>query len=152
MKIHRNYLNPTFCPVTWLMLYLYYNKHTSGPLFQLGGKGVTVGTWKGMLDHWFIAAGLRTPGIPGVQQAGGASSHSIRRSAAQWAGRCGAREIDVRNAGRWRSMKILAKYMAQGALQREDYEDNEEQEEDPIFRLWVFKKVAAVSELGLDAM
>ena len=49
-------------------------------------------------------------------------------------------------------MKILAKYMAQGALQREDYEDNEEQEEDPIFRLWVFKKVAAVSELGLDAM
>ena len=33
---------------------------------------------------------------------------SIRRTAAQWAGRCGARLCDVRNAGRWQTMKVTA--------------------------------------------
>ena len=153
MKIHRNYLNPMFCPVLWLCIYLRYSGHTSGPLFQLGGKGVAVGVWIGMLNHWFEVAGMRTKGVPGVTPSSGASSHSIRRSAAQWAGRCGAREIDVRNAGRWQSMLILAKYMAQGHVARANYEDDEDHpQDDPIFRMWVFKKVAISSLSGLDML
>ena len=50
-------------------------------------------------------------------------------------------------------MAILAKYMAQGAVQREEYEDDEDgPREDPIFGMWVFKKVTSASEAGLDIM
>ena len=145
MKIHRNYVNPTFCPVLALLVYLHYSGHTSGPIFQLGGNHVDVGTWKRMLLRWFELVGLRNAGA-GAK----CTSHSVRRSAAQWAGRCGARELDVRNAGRWRSMQILAKYMAQGAVTREEYEEGEEPVQDPIFRMWVFKKVTSASSTSLD--
>ena len=58
-----------------------------------------------------------------------------------------------RNAGRWRSMLILAKYLAQGAMQREAYEDDEEgPQEDPIFKVFVFKKVTSAAASGLDIM
>lgn len=162
MKIHRNYLNPDFDPVFWLMAYLSYQDATSGPLFQDNGQGLSVDTWTGMTDHLFEAAGLRTkarsaepanestgaPARPAVAPSG-CTNHSIRRSAAQWAGRCGARELDVRNAGRWKSMKVLATYMAQGALQRDEYEDSGDAATlDPIFKTWVFKKVTNATEAG----
>ena len=164
MKIHRNYLDPIFCPVTWVLIYLKYAGHTTGPLFALPKDDTMAGLsdpqWKGMLAHWFLKAGLRTRAIPASEEDGqprippkGCSSHSIRRSAAQWASRCGAREMDVRNAGRWRSMLILAKYLAQGAMQREAYEDDEEgPQEDPIFKVFVFKKVTSAAASGLDIM
>jgi len=163
LKIHRNYLDETYCPVTWTLIYLSYAGLESGPLFQrlVKGKGclpVTDTIWCGMTNHWFAKAGIRVQGGGGSEgnprmPASGATNHSIRRSAAQWAGRCGAREMDVRNAGRWRSMAILAKYMAQGAVQREEYEDDEEgPREDPIFSMFVFKKVTSASDGGLDIM
>ena len=160
LKIHRNYLDQRFCPVFWLLIYLKYAGHTTGPLFQVNGQAIPEKVWTGMTNHWFVQAGLRTPGRPANRDTGqprmkpkGCSNHSIRRSAAQWAGRCGAREMDVRNAGRWRSMAILAKYMAQGAVQREAYEDDEEgAQEDPIFSMFVFKKVTSAGIGGLDIM
>jgi hypothetical protein len=171
VKIHRNYLDPTYCPVFWLLMYLKHSQNTQGAVFQdddaaRKGQNLTDTQWIGMTDHWFGAAGLRVNGRGAVQAGAdgntkhapavpfsGCTNHSIRRSAAQWAGRCGAREIDVRNAGRWRSMQILAKYMAQGAIQREDYEDDEDgPKEDPIFGMFVFKKVTRASEAGQDIM
>ena len=164
MKIHRNYLDVTYCPVTWLLYYLVYTEHEEGAIFQLSSKGVfkniTESQWCGMTNHLFESAGIRvngkaanrTNGTPAVPSSG-ASNHSIRRSAAQWAGRCGAREMDVRNAGRWRTMVILAKYMGQGAIEREAYEDDEDgPSEDPIFGMWVFKKVTTAGSGGLDEM
>lgn len=152
MKIHRNYLDPTYCPVTALLIYLKYSGVTSGPLFQRKVKGAWLPIndviWCGMTNHWFTAAKMRGPDAK--EQF---TNHSIRRTAAQWAGRCGAREMDVRNAGRWRSMAILAKYMAQGAVQREEYEDDEDgPREDPIFTMWVFKKVTSAAQGGVDIM
>ena len=152
-KIHRNYLDPTYCPVLWLLFYLRASKHVSGPLFQRKGSAISEAEWIRMTNHWFETAGIRTRGWKGVRKPTGCSNHSIRRSAAQWAGRCGAREMDVRNAGRWRSMQILAKYMAQGAVQREEYEDDDgTQRSDPIFEMWVFKKTTSAAVGGLDIM
>tara|TARA_B100000780_G_scaffold250519_1_gene196708 strand:- start:750 stop:1193 length:444 start_codon:yes stop_codon:yes gene_type:complete len=147
--------------VTWLLIYLQYHQHTEGKLFQdQKGRPVKEQTWVGMTNHWFVAAGLRKKGVPAdeeegipAQQPTGCSNHSIRRSAAQWAGRCGARELDVRCAGRWRTMQILAKYMAQGAVTREAYEDDEDgPQEDPIFKMWVFKRVTSAATGGVDIM
>ena len=169
MKIRRNYLDATYCPVLWTLIYLKYSGHETGALFQMPGgrrKGerVTDTCWCGMTNHWFEKVGIRVGGHAASRDpdtdeyisargARGATNHSIRRSAAQWAGRCGAREMDVRNAGRWRSMQILAKYLGQGAMEREAYEDDEEGPcQDPIFRMWVFKRVTAASDAGLDIM
>ena len=165
MKIHRNYLDVTYCPVTWLLYYLTYTGHEEGGLFQLPRKvtrelkNITETQWCGMTNHLFEQAGIRVngkPAKPGVHPAipsSGKSNHSIRRSAAQWAGRCGAREMESRNAGRWRTMEILARYMGQGTIEREEYEDDEEgPRDDPIFKMWVFKKVTTSNEAGLDEM
>ena len=146
-------------------MHMQYYEHTEGKLFQdvdTGGepKDVTEAEWIRMTNHWFVNAGLRTKGVPGDAEEGmpaqpptGCSNHSIRRSAAQWAGRCNAKELEVRCAGRWKSMQILAKYMAQGAITRESYEDDEDgTQEDPIFKMWVFKRVTSAAAGGVDIM
>ena len=158
LKIHRNRLDPTYCPVTWLMTYWHLAGITEGAIFQQNGEAVKDDAWCSMTNHWFVQAGLRRKGTRGDPETGagatkpsGCSNHSIRRSSAQWAGRCGAREMDVRNAGRWLSMQILAKYMAQGAVQREEYEDDEDgPQEDPIFKMFVFKKTTSAASAGRD--
>lgn len=149
IKIHRNYTRDTrFCPVYWTLLYLQYSGHTTGPIFKNeGAEGgrVKATQWIRMTAHMFYHANQRF----GFKQ--GCTNHSIRRSAAQWAGRCGAREVDVKNAGRWLSMEVMARYMAQGAQMRDDYEDDG-RGEDPIFSVWCFKKVTSATPDGRDAM
>ena len=166
MKIRRNYLDPTYCPVLWLMVYFAHTKHDDedGPIWRkTNGDRITPESWTGMTNYLFVEAGIRMRGVPEdpetgepARRASGCSNHSIRRSAAQWAGRCGAREMDVRNAGRWRSMVVLAKYMAQGAMERDAYEDLADdvdgQELDPIFRMFVFKKATSAAVGGQDIM
>ena len=115
------------------------------------------------MNRLFEEAGLRTAMIPAqpaahgqpavpVVLATGCSTHSIRRSAAQWGGRCQATVQDVRCAGRWKTVGELLKYMGQGALQREQYENDDEVEgQDPIFRMFVFKPVTE-AQRGQDDM
>ena len=87
------------------------------------------------------------------EPAAGCTPHSIRRSAAQWAGRCGADINDVRNCGRWKTMEMVIRYMAQGALQREQYQNDEDGDgQDPIFRMFVFKPVTESAASGQDIM
>ena len=57
----------------------------------------------------------------------------------------------MKNAGRWLSMEVMARYMAQGAQMRDDYEDDG-RGEDPIFSVWCFKKVTSAAPDGRDAM
>ena len=141
MKIHRNYCDPRFCPVLWLIILLFYQGMTEGPIFQSEtGEGFAPAQWQTALKHLFTAASLYTPASNG-QRGHGCTSHSIRRSAAQWASRCGGRDSDVRNTGRWKGLKHLLRYLAQGAMTREDYEDDEV--EDPIFSMWVYKRTCS---------
>ena len=76
-----------------------------------------------------------------VEQAGrGVTNQGIRRSAAQWAGRCGCQLIlDLANNGRWKTLDTIAVYMGQGAKKRKEAEFAHGT--DPIFRTWVWKPV-----------
>jgi len=145
MRIHRNYVDQRFCPVFWLLLYLKYAGHTDGPVFR-GDRGgnISADMWRAVTNHLFYHASVNH----GFQK--GCTNHSIRRSSAQWAARCGATEMEIRNAGRWRCMEVLARYLTQGYQQRSEF--NQEGEEDPIIRVWVFHRVTVANVDGQDIM
>jgi hypothetical protein len=155
MRIYRNYLDPRFCPVTWLLIALHYSGITSGPLFQTtdsegkpSGTAHSEGHWENTTKRLFTAAGLYTAGHKGADgsyiKPVGVTNSGIRRSAAQWAGRCAGREIDCANNGRWKTYTEMARYMGQGAKRRQGHENDGGQ--DPIFSMWVWKPVAVGSE------
>ena len=77
------------------------------------------------------------------------TNQSIRRSAAQWAGRCGANIIDVKNTGRWASMSMLAKYIGHGVDWRARLEEGGAT--DPICATWVYKRSTTAGEGGQSA-
>jgi hypothetical protein len=85
----------------------------------------------------------RADGSPGPP---GCTNHSIRRSGAQWAGRCGASEVAIRNAGRWRSMNQMVKYLGQGQEARATALESNGGI-DPIARRFCFKEVSVA---GVD--
>ena len=110
MRLWRNYLDPRFCPVTWLVTWLHYSDIRNCPLFQSFEGGRPSGThmsttqWTGATGRLFTAAGLYEPGhyTEGVEEemgewvpAAGVTNHGIRRSVCQWASRCGADSLDV---------------------------------------------------------
>jgi hypothetical protein len=76
------------------------------------------------------------------------SSHSIRRSAAQWAARCGVDILKIRDIGRWTSFDHMALYVAEG---------NRESKRilkkyggiDPIYKVWVFNEDTAVDSIAM---
>ena len=155
MRLWRNYLDSRFCPVTWLLLWLHHSRIHQGPLFQHftagepDGRHLPETTWTGATRRMFTAAGLYTPGYVDEDTghrvlAQGVTNHGIRRSACQWAGRCGAKETDVMNNGRWKTVTEMIKYMAQGATTRNRHELDSGT--DPIFKTWVWKPVTMASE------
>lgn len=77
------------------------------------------------------------------------TNQSIRRSAAQWAGRCGAHIVHPRNTGRWKSLDMLAKYMGHGVDWRANLESGGGT--DPIFRVWVYKPSTTAGATGRSA-
>jgi hypothetical protein len=154
-RVHRNYLDVRFCPVTWLLTWLSLSGITSGPIFQrLGAEGKPTGKaqnetiWQNMTQKIFIAAGLYLPGNKKEKRKGaGCTNHSIRRSAAQWAGRCGAGEQDCANNGRWKTWECMAKYLAAGSTKRR-VNQHDRNGEDPIFKVWVWKPVVVGNVSG----
>ena len=141
IKIHRNYLDARFCPVTWLMLYLKIFAIEKGPIFQdKDGVGIKEPSWLDSTDRLFKAAGLYIPGQ------GGCTNHSIRKAACQWAGRCLANPLDVKNCGRWQSYDEMADYYAQGQARRARL--TEGNGVDPIWRMWVWKPCCAPNADG----
>lgn len=163
LRVHRNYLDQRFCPVFWLLLWFKYSRIVSGPIFRpiirggphsgdVSDSSLTPEMWRGMTKALFIAAGLYTPttfemvfdvskgkDVRQVKDEGhGVTNQGIRRSALQWAGRCGAKNvIDVKNVSRHKSGDTLAIYLAQGAKRRSEKEFDHGA--DPIFKTWVWK-------------
>ena len=66
------------------------------------------------------------------------SSHSIRRSAARWARRCGASDRILLEVGRWKDWNQLKTYLGEG----EDDIELDEDGKDPVLKFWVFKTEA----------
>lgn len=170
IRLHRNYVNTRFCPVTWLLTYLHAHGIKSGPIFQKEefvrkeagdpesfsrsiptGENMSPDQWTTMTERLFIEAGLYTK-AKDDRPSKGCTNHSIRRSAAQWAGRCGAQELWVRNNGRWKTMEELVKYMGQGAMVRDKAIEANGGGDDPIRQVWWYKPVTVASYDGNDAM
>ena len=153
MRLWRNYRDARFCPVYWLTTYLRYYKLRKGPIFQFKEKVMSPEQWETATDALFKKAGLYVAKhydeelrcvVPGK----GCTNHSIRRSAAQWAGRCDGREVDVRNGGRWRTMKEMAHYMAQGAYMSVQAREAAGTGRDPILDMWCFQPVCISGPRG----
>ena len=134
--------------MTWFMLYLRVFNIDKGPIFQTdAGRALKEATWIRRTDKLFKAAGLYTPANTalGIDKSG-CTNHSIRKSACQWAGRCCANPLDVKNNGRWISYDEMAEYYAQGSVRRSRL--TEGGGVDPIWRMWVWKPVASPGEDG----
>ena len=139
VRLHRNYLDARFCPVTWLLIYLHYLKkeikRSTGPLFaddRSGhvGKVLKPARFQTAMMKLFDKCFLFT-----------CTSHSIRRSAFQWCGRCGGQESVAKLTARHTpASSEFYKYMEDGCKKREKAEsENDEGWIDPIFKSWVWK-------------
>lgn len=134
MKLFRNYLDPRFCPVTFLILWQRYSGLTTGKLWG----NVTHAMWKGRLMT-MLQNFMGKPNLSG---------HSPRRTAAEWAGRCGDKGLGTRNAGRWKSWVTMMRYVGQGTSIADSYATTV----DPIFKTWVFKPITSAGVGNQDDM
>jgi len=66
------------------------------------------------------------------------ASHSIRRSAAQWAARCGASLNITRDIGRWQTVQTPLVHLAEGQRQSEEAAHGAENGVDPVHESWPF--------------
>ena len=66
------------------------------------------------------------------------SAHSIRRSGAQWAGRCGADLDAIMQGGLWETYDNLLTYIQEGRLTAAELVS--ERGDDPIFKFWVWER------------
>ena len=128
-RIHRNYLDTRFCPVSWLTLFVKYSKRRRGPYFvpEGGDRFKTSQPFVLMVMRVFQEVGL--PDL---------TSHSLRRSTYQWAGRCNGQESKMKLTARHTgNTNCFVRYLADG------YENHTGFEEaglpDPIEKMWVWK-------------
>jgi hypothetical protein len=125
----RLYANPQdlrYCPVHWVFKEWSLRSKDGEPLTGPIIQSVTSTNFMKDLKQLFMAAGL-TP----------CSSHSIRRSAAQWARRCGADLSVIRNIGRWVEYSNLLLYIAEAEkISREKRRNNNGR--DPLWDFWMF--------------
>lgn len=97
---------------------------------------IPVETWNNILNTIFLIAGFPT-----------ATPHSIRRSAAQWASRCGAESYQIQNAGRWsKESTSWRTYVSAGHLEINRYFGRV----DPIRALWVFHAISYDSSIRAE--
>ena len=129
-RIYANHLDSRFCPVTWLKIHWELEANADGPICSK----CTPDTYRRDLRKLF--------GIHGFDY----TSHSIRRSGAQWARRCGADLIHVRNVGRWCDLKTILVYIAEGELLgRRAIRNNNGA--DPVHLIWRFDTDSMISTM-----
>ena len=140
LHMYRNHVDGDYCPVFWLLYYLALYDITSGPIFQ-GDNGEYLSR-----PFWYRTVNAIFDMVPRLQQC---TSHSIRRSAATWAGRCKAQVPAVRKCGRWVSTETMFKYMEDGRAQ---YERNTQYGSiDPQQFIWVFKDPSVGESASSDS-
>ena len=141
IKIHANPKNTRFCPVHWLLEHWSLRNDNDGSkdgtapiLDKIGSE-----TWREWLKQLFLSVGLHSY-----------SSHSLRRSAAMWASRCGATLYVIKNVGRWETVEQMLLYVAEGRLMmlRAIKENGGV---DPVWSFWSFSIDTMVGTLECDA-
>lgn len=144
IKLHRNYVNPRYCPVTWLLLHLKTQGKLTGPLFAgKDGTAISSAVWKAMLSRWFHLAGL-------VDK----KSHALRAGAIQSAARQNARLWEILAMSRSSSVQRALVYLQEAAALGEAAKNavHGGRSYDPIYDIVVWKPVVdnqlAMTEFG----
>jgi hypothetical protein len=127
LRLYHNPLDLRFCPLHWLFKHWALRSQRSAPLTK-GPiiESLSAHTFMTDLKSLFKGAGLPT-----------CSSHSIRRSAAQWARRCGADIVVIRNVGRWVDLRNLLAYIAEAEMISRDRR-RRNNGVDPVRNVWFF--------------
>lgn len=128
VTIYRNYTDPRFCPVFWLMYMLTLRKKRGdrmvGKLFPYKDSNL----FQRRLKTLFKKAGLNK-----------CSSHSVRRTAGQWAIRCGVDLKVLVDVGRWIDFNEARRYVGQGQSAHRDAVHDSVDGKDPVGRVWFFR-------------
>jgi hypothetical protein len=134
IAIPRNYTDPRFCPVFWLMKMLAMRKQLKLPL-------------RGKLFPYAKSKPLQTKLKNVFKKAGMPkfSSHSVRRTAAQWAAQCGADLKTIMDVGRWVDINVVRKYVGQGQADHTRLVAETTDGKDPIGFVWFFRTYVRAS-------
>jgi hypothetical protein len=141
IRIYANKIDARFCPVHWLMYCWSRNNLRKDNGAQIIPKKCSEKNYQEHIKHLFGK-------IPRAQGSSEfiCSSHSVRRSAAQFASRCGVDIMKIRDIGRWVAFKNMAVYVAEGQKNRKQIlKDNNGC--DPIYKIWIFNEEAAVDSV-----
>jgi len=147
LLIKRNYINPMYCPVVAMVVWLKVLNdvapgHKNGPLFPAlrDDHNEFIIDEKGHMQiisepqhsrRWDLAARYVGGGLEMC------STHGRRRSVVKWGARCGAQAPDLREAGRWvPGSADFDEYWRDGAGRR--LEARASGEPDPIYKVWVW--------------
>ena len=140
--VERNAVNPQFCPVVALMFWL-RELHglgiTHGPIFPAvsarnGKLNGGVRMFSTYYERWVTAIFRYTGG-----KTASCSSHSIRRSSAVWAARCGASETEVQRVGRWKlGSTSFRRYVEDGMSISRRFLGSARRTADPVFKFFAF--------------
>jgi len=137
IRIYSNPRDLRFCAVHWLLEHwkLQNRADERGPRAPIL-RAMSSTTWRLKLHNLFGLINLE------------GSSHSVRRSAAMWAARCGASLYVIKNIGRWESVDHVLVYVAEGRQESvKKIKDNDGV--DPIWAFWPFNRDAMVSTLEI---
>lgn len=199
LRLHRNRVDPRFCPVAWILLAMEAHDHPGAgyPVFGrwqspkqsskkssdelqeeedlLGAReeeaaaaekepavfgALTEDAWTNATTRILTVSGFYKPAVGKPHQShyqppSGVTNHGwFRAGGAQWAFRCGANLLQVKNMGRWRALDVCAHYLAQGSAQSDlattgpaGYKG---EVDDPLQRVWWWRPVAQRSVNGKD--
>lgn len=168
--IWRNFLDSKYCPMLNLVLWLRASDIKQGPIYaKLRGPAnyrecvqaasyvikrrgcinynvwvddngqevnITYETWSDICRMFFIGAGVPD-----------ATTHSIRKSAAVWAARCGAEDYQIREAGRWNSGDTYMIYVKSGKSIASLAASRNDGSVDIIRKIWVFHPTVYITDI-----
>jgi len=137
VRLYHNPLDFRWCPIHWLLYD--WSIRCDVPGFEDGPilPPISATTYQGHLKLVFHKIGVDC------------SSHSIRRTGAQLAARCGCDLDVIRDIGRWVCVNHVADYLAEGRAFR--HRMMQEHDEDPISKVWVFNPLTALSSMSMSA-
>lgn len=136
----RNLVDPRFCPVATMLLYLRLSGVEYGPIFPkmdtahthvIPGIPLAVATYKQWLSKVFEYTGGPLAGC---------TSHSVRSSAASWASRCGVHESVVQGLGCWALNSVsFRRYIQHGLAVAQRFLGSLRRTQDPVYSFWKYE-------------
>jgi hypothetical protein len=137
--IKRNYLDPRFCFIFNLFMmsnvFGYKGGKEKGRIFGKTFNSKNSKAYIGALKHMFVTAST----IPGYEHLEKCSSHSVRRTFAQWADTCGYDPFAIMEIGRWTDVPTLRIYVDANRNAQKKNLLLDPKYENPGFKLWLFE-------------